>query len=170
MEVHQNWNIGGCRTRIPEPLQVLSATAIVELSICTEVDALGPPLAKDCAELNAVTSFCGITCDIFAESTHARLFCAEIKNKIIYTKWKKDEINAPVDGLAACLVYMQYEEPVLKNRAKYLKASIAVDGGSRGGFVREGGGQAVLVANTLLFVLSDFRNFNIKSCIVCPSG
>ncbi|KYN21371.1 hypothetical protein ALC57_06297 [Trachymyrmex cornetzi] len=162
MEVYQNWNIGGCRTRIPEPLQVLSATAIAELSICTEVDALGPPLAKDCAELNAVTSFCGITCGIFAESTHARLF--------FDTKWKKNEINAPVDGLAACPVYMQYEEPVLKNRVKYLKASIAVDGGSRGGFVREGGGQAVLVANTLLFVLSDFRNFNIKSCIVCPSG
>lgn len=49
---------------------------------------------------------------------------------------------------------------------KNLKTSIAEDGGSRGGLVRKGGGQAVFVANPLLFA----RNFCIKSCIVCPSG
>ena len=47
----------------------------------------------------------------------------------------------------------------------YLNTSIGVLGGSKGGFVREGGGQAVVVT-TLLFVL----NFCIKSCIVSPSG
>lgn len=86
------------KTRIPEPLQVLSAIAIAELSICTEVDVLGPPLAKDCPELNAVTSFCGITCGIFAESTHARLFCAEVVASVtafIEATWLAKLVSCP---------------------------------------------------------------------------
>lgn len=47
----------------------------------------------------------------------------------------------------------------------YLKTSIGVFGGSNGGFVSEGGGQAVVVT-TPRFALS----FCIKSCIVNPSG
>lgn len=48
---------------------------------------------------------------------------------------------------------------------KNLKTSVCL-GADNSGILREGGGQAVLVANPLLFV----RNFCIKSCIVCPSG
>lgn len=48
---------------------------------------------------------------------------------------------------------------------KYLKTSMGVFGGSKGGFVREGVGQAVAVTIPL-FAL----NFCIKSCIVNPSG
>lgn len=47
----------------------------------------------------------------------------------------------------------------------HLKTSMGVFGGSKGGFVREGGGQAVVVT-TPLFAFS----FCIKSCIVNPSG
>lgn len=42
---------------------------------------------------------------------------------------------------------------------------MGVFGGSKGGFVREGGGQAVVVTTPLLAL-----NFCIKSCIVNPSG
>jgi hypothetical protein len=49
----------------------------------------------------------------------------------------------------------------------YLKTSTGVFGGKRGGIVREGGGQAVLIHDDP--PLFD-RNFCIKSCIVKPSG
>lgn len=56
---------------------------------------------------------------------------------------------------------MLYEDKNLTN----LRTSMGEFGGSKGGFVREGGGQAVVVT-TPLFAL----NFCIKSCIVNPSG
>lgn len=67
------------KTNIPDPLQELpSVTDIVELSICTEVEAFDPPLVKDCPGLIDVVSFWVITCGIFVASTHARLFCADV--------------------------------------------------------------------------------------------
>lgn len=52
-----------------------------------------------------------------------------------------------------------------ENIVNDLKTSIGELGARRGGFTREGVGQAVLVTDPLLA-----RNFCIKSCIVKPSG
>lgn len=72
------------KTNIPEPLQELpSVTGIVELSICTEVEALDPPLVRDCPGLIDVVSVWVITCGIFVASTHVTLFCAEVVASVI---------------------------------------------------------------------------------------
>lgn len=86
------------KTKIPDPLQELpSATDIVELSICTDVEAFDPPLVKGCPGLIDVVSVWAITCGIFVASTHVKLLAEVVASVIdfIEATWPARVFNWP---------------------------------------------------------------------------